>query len=590
MTGEGADSNSSRQDGDGQPRGPDPADYASRTGGGDTPESWTGEQRYDFGPGVAPNGRPDPDAPAPADGAADPAPHLDLTPADTHRLARDHSRLAAALLPPGAKVMVIGDGPAAHAAAGELHAAGFETERRPLHKAGQASASPGAGVRHDGIAIPIDLNLAADHELLDVLYQLRSGLAPGGVLVATLAAGGRPLEQYRFFLSRLGLDLLRAEEGGGGGWMTALFKDAGGEGLRPIETLESILVEDRKVNSYKYALLRALANLAMHRYNAVEWLPDGAVAVPVRRIADEWIASYWPLIEVDADAHPSRPPRILQGQKIRGKADLVFREALRELAGFFHGAGGYAAFSRARDAGQLSPEAEQAYANVLRKLRPAIGQPVQYAGNLRTGGKVFRMEKGHVILPGALWSELSIMGRWVTDSIVLRWAEFTVNLRHQSPDLTREAVLSLLMPEDNADRDVATAQDAYRRAAARDNGIESAWTGRRITRFDVDHAIPFSLWGNNDLWNLLPAEPEVNRKKGAGVPTRGLVEARRGGILQSWEILYEGEPGLFLAHSGAFVGEGWEEFGKRQEDELFSTFKDAIEYTARNRVAARWAG
>ena len=137
----------------------------------------------------------------------------------------------------------------------------------------------------------------------------------------------------------------------------------------------------------------------MHRYNAVEWLPDGSVAVPVRRIADECIASYWPLIEVDADAQLSRPPRIQQGQKVTGKSDLGFRPVLGELAALFHGAGGYAATSRARDAGQLSPQAEQAYANVLRKLRPAIGQPVQYAGNLRTGGKVFRMEKGRVILP-----------------------------------------------------------------------------------------------------------------------------------------------------------------------------------------------
>jgi len=60
--------------------------------------------------------------------------------------------------------------------------------------------------------------------------------------------------------------------------------------------------------------------------------------------------------------------------------------------------------------------------------------------------------------------------------------------------------------------------------------------------------------------------------------------------VQSWEILYEKEPELSLAHAGAFVGEAWKQFGRRQEDELFPTFKDAIEYTARNRVAVRLAG
>ena len=65
--------------------------------------------------------------------------------------------------------------------------------------------------------------------------------------------------------------------------------------------------------------------------NGGEGLPDGPVAVPVRRIADEWIASDRPLIEVDADAHPSRPPRILQGPKSESRADLGFRAAMRML-------------------------------------------------------------------------------------------------------------------------------------------------------------------------------------------------------------------------------------------------------------------
>jgi hypothetical protein len=184
------------------------------------------------------------------------------------------------------------------------------------------------------------------------------------------------------------------------------------------------------------------------------------------------------------------------------------------------------------------------------------------------------------------------MGRWVIDSIVLRWAQFTVSLRHQTPGLTREAVLALLLPIEDADRDVAVAQKVFaeRRAGSSDGKIECVWSGERVRSFDVDHAIPFSLWGNNDLWNLLPASPAVNNAKRAKLPERTLIERRRDAILGAWQVLYESERALFIGHAGSFTGHELHEFGRRERDDLFSTFKDAVEYTARNRVAERWAG
>ncbi len=479
----------------------------------------------------------------------------------------------------------------------------------------------------DCISVSGSLEHVSDRDLLEVLYHLRRLLSPIGILILSvpdpdegleLEAAGRlrAPEQYRFFLSRLGLDVSHREhavpsdspEGtwsrGAQGYVTLVFRAAGGQGLRPIETLESILVEDRKVNSYKYALLRALSNLAIHRYNAVDWLPDGRVALPWKLIAAEWIAYYWPIVEADVvsgaagsagpgpGAPPADGPTVLQGQRIKGKSDFAFRAGLTELAGRFAGAGGYAAFSRSRDAGRLSAEVEALYRQTMSKLKDAISQPVQYAGNERTTKGLFEMKGKYVMFPGALWSELSVMGRWVIDSISLRWAEFTVGLRHQTPGLTREAVLALLLPADDADRDVAVAHAVFDRQRERssDGRIECVWSGERVAKFDVDHAIPFALWGNNDLWNLLPAAPAVNNAKRAKLPERAVIERRRDAIVEAWETLYESERGLFLAHAGSFTGHSWGDFSRREQDELFSTFKDAVEYTARNRVAERWAG
>mgnify|MGYP006276793221 CR=1 FL=1 len=555
------------------------------------------------------------------------------------RAGRRHFEPIDAMLPSRGEVLVLGE--ALSARTQELHDRGFRTRAALLEPAAADGAQASDAISEaaeappetpslpsiesfsdsltfKAVSVSGGLEYVEDAALLEILYHLRRLVAPAGLLLITvpdpaatleLAAPGvlRSPEQYRFFLSRLGLDVVHEERAAGepetddARGVMLVFRATGGKGLRPIETLESILVEDRKVNSYKYALLRALANLAIHRYNAVEWLPDGRVALPWKLIADEWIAYYWPIVEADVGAGPvlqgndsatADSPAILQGQKIKGKSDFAFRRPLTDLAARFARAGGYAAFSRSRDAGRLTAESEKLYRDAVQKLKSAIGQPVYYAGNERTTKGLFEMKGQHVILPGALWSELSVMGRWVIDSIVLRWAEFTVGLRHQSPGLTREAVLGLLLSEDQADRDVAVAQEIFeaRRRQTSDGRIECVWSGDSVSKFDVDHAIPFSLWGNNDLWNLLPASPKVNNAKRDRLPTRPLIERRRDAIVEAWEMLFEAERGLFLEHAGSFTGHQVQDFGRRERDDLFSTFKDAVEYTARNRVAERWAG
>ncbi|MFW5842890.1 MAG: class I SAM-dependent methyltransferase, partial [Spirochaetota bacterium] len=175
---------------------------------------------------------------------------------------------------------------------------------------------PGVTGRYDAVLCSLVLQHLPDTAFLDALYTLKQRLAQGGLLLLTVPMDMpadaenviyriRSPEQYQFFLARLGLDLIREMDlvpGGDPGSTSArlmLFAAGAGDGLRPIETLESILIEDRKVNSYKYALLRALANLATRRYNAVRWRPDGIVALDIDLIAREWIEYYWPIVAAE---------------------------------------------------------------------------------------------------------------------------------------------------------------------------------------------------------------------------------------------------------------------------------------------------
>ncbi len=57
----------------------------------------------------------------------------------------------------------------------------------------------------------------------------------------------------------------------------------------------SILKHDRKVNSYKIALVRAVNDVVLSYPDLVD--VNLEVAVPLRRLAQQWLAYYWPFVD-----------------------------------------------------------------------------------------------------------------------------------------------------------------------------------------------------------------------------------------------------------------------------------------------------
>jgi SAM-dependent methyltransferase len=415
-----------------------------------------------------------------------------------------------------------------------------------------------------------------DTALLDALYRLRSLLVPGGFLVIKIPSrhaavtDGRHADgrryilrdpgEYRFFLERLGLrrtaQFDEHHEATNAQWHTQVYAAPLEAGLNPIETIESVVWDDRKVNTYKFALLRAVADLAMHRTRAGRWTTDGRVAIPLNRIAERWIEYYWPL--VTAGAGTGTGNEILLGQRITGKQDMTFRGSLTALAHQWEPAGGYAAFRAAVDRDRLSRHQQELLRTVLRDIGRGIRQPVQYAGNARTGKKLFEIVGTDILVSGSLWTELALMGRWIEDSILLRWAEFVATLKHQRPDVTQEMVLALLLKPRREDHDTSIAREIYKSSLTGIGSLECVWSGttiRTMPRMEIDHAIPWALWYSNDLWNLLPADNKVNNTKRDKLPSRPLVEASRKRIIGDWEILWAAEPAMFGVHAARLVGQ-----------------------------------
>ena len=82
--------------------------------------------------------------------------------------------------------------------------------------------------------------------------------------------------------------------------------------------ISSILKHDRKQSSYKIALVRAINDVVLSYPDIENFGAD--VAIPLRTLAEFWLAYYWPFTD---SGHP-----LLQGVKPTARSDMSFRQSL----------------------------------------------------------------------------------------------------------------------------------------------------------------------------------------------------------------------------------------------------------------------
>lgn len=116
---------------------------------------------------------------------------------------------------------------------------------------------------------------------------------------------------------------------------------------------------------------------------------------------------------------------------------------------------------------------------------------------------------------------------------------------------------------------------------------ECAWSGERIAgKFEVDHIIPFSLWHNNDLWNLVPVLPAINSRKRDRLPTRDLLLRRKDYVLYCWEALRAAYQPRFEYEACRVIGT--DQFPGNWQSRTFNCVAEAVEVTAIQRGHERW--
>lgn len=398
-------------------------------------------------------------------------------------------------------------------------------------------------------------------------------------------SNGRLFKTYhpgylRLILERLGFSLIDqwanpdAMNRQGIEWVSLLFQLKYSANTRPIDQIEGVLNHDKTSATYKFALFRALAEIATQSPNNVRWLADGQVGLPVRYVADKWLQYYWPIVE-------SRTfiPQGNSDQPIGGKP-IKFRKRMTELISQYEKSGGYSGFRIERNKGLLTPDKQKLLRALVADIEHAIVKgPVVFAGGALITGRVFGYDAKtrQILIPNDLWIELSHLGYWVSQAVILQWAEKTTRL---GKNIDIATVVNLLLDKED-ERSTLEA----RRIFENQDGLECVWTGATLRNdFHVDHVIPFDLWHNNDIWNLLPASKTANSKKSNKLPSAEILRSRKDCLIGYWELLRSKNQQRFDKEAETLLvipSTNW-------QNALYGQMFNAIEVTALQRGVGRW--
>lgn len=347
-----------------------------------------------------------------------------------------------------------------------------------------------------------------------------------------------------------------------------------------LQQITQIIERDSKDTTYKFALLRGVIDIIQSRSPYIRVQAD-QVQMPLGLLVERWLLYYYPIIEADRFV-PQK-----NGEKDRKGVRLAFRPALQRLTGFYRDRGGFSVFYSDLVHRGVPREIEADFLNLCKLLSDTITRmPMKHLGYsvFREHYSVFRFYKrrgrpgapaggvdlgflvhafGTFTIPTEFYEVFRFMGSFLsgTDNLLFQWAAFTVNASNQR--LSTEEALRYLLTSPVHEREVEDARRLYTRLVAQRQGLTCVWSGRSIRKFDVDHLIPFSVWRNNNLWNLLPAAPALNNRKRDKIPAPALLRRQRAPILHYWALLGAAYPQRFqkevhLSLLGDRPAEGWQ--------------------------------
>ncbi len=331
--------------------------------------------------------------------------------------------------------------------------------------------------------------------------------------------------------------------------------------LAQYRRINNIIERDSADATYKYALLRGVIEICQQSSHLRE--EDGdTVSFPLGLLVEKWLLYYYPIF-----AAPAFIPQKNGETPNQDSGRVVsFRKHFVPVIDYYRDRGGISVFYSDYAHGTMPAEIRPAFRTLVKAIRHTITKmPMKHLGYSQSKEhySVFEYDLSHYRLsresPVDRTSLIENSGRFSLsrdlctvfeyfggfisgeECLLKKWAEFTA-AADKTGTVTEECMLSLLTKTPTTERAVTDARNFYRSVFEEEGSLACVWSGKVITSLDaveVDHVLPFSVWKNNDLWNLLPALDSINAKKRDRIPDPSLLKSRRESIIGYWDLLHD---------------------------------------------------
>ena len=164
-------------------------------------------------------------------------------------------------------------------------------------------------------------------------------------------------------------------------------------------------------------------------------------------------------------------------------------------------------------------------------------------------------------MPESTWLAFNRYACWIEPVLVSEWvktmAGYAGNSQYKSPENQFKLHQALNWEEPKrTTTEVRKRFEQLQSSLPKNEKIQCIWTDKSLQKqYDIDHSLPFARWPNNDLWNLLPTDSQINNHKSDRLPTEQKLKQARERIQHWWQIAWLDEEPSTLKPSVSFGNE-----------------------------------
>ena len=325
-----------------------------------------------------------------------------------------------------------------------------------------------------------------------------------------------------------------------------------------LREINYIIEHDSTSSTYKYVLLKSVIN-ASQKYDHLIKIENARAIIPIGLIVEQWILDYMPFVFKEVSQQNSGAIMDIQITTIYNNIFTLLnldKSVKWEYA--------YVQFTKALQNPKISIELSKEFLKLSKKIADKIvSMPMKYTGKFHY--EFFIPEThlfGRITLPNnEIYTSSFVVNNfgyfsiseqhynifrylgqtlYGTSTIMAKWKQKTNSL-NINQEITKD-IIDKLSSDTLEIRDTTSIRNILNQEKV------CVWSAKELKNknYDVDHVLPFSVWLNNDLWNMLPTDRVLNQhKKRDKIPSRKLIEKRADIIINYWNEYQRAMPILF---------------------------------------------